>query len=34
MLFTLTIPSFAVSKEEWQKLWGSDNSSPFNIGKI
>ena len=29
MLFTLAIPSFAMSKEEWQKLWGSDNSSPF-----
>lgn len=26
MLFTLAIPSFAVSKEEWQKLWESDNS--------
>ena len=21
MLFTLAIPSFAMSKEEWQKLW-------------
>ncbi len=26
MLFTLAIPSFAVSEEEWQKLWESDNS--------
>jgi len=26
MLFTLTIPSFALSKEEWEKLWESDNS--------
>ena len=26
MLFTLAIPSFAVSKEEWQKLWESDSS--------
>lgn len=26
MLFTLVVPSFAVSEEEWSNLWESDNS--------